>query len=104
MFLLQKMATCKMELVKCYQTPEVFVPVPLRCLKCGCRWCSLTVPCHVKFGPSLWQAGGAYFVITAGVENMEVLNSFVFLADVSLLFRLCLVLDRKRSWTRVQLK
>lgn len=61
----------------------------------------MSVPCHVKFDPSLWQAGGAYFVITA--ENMEVLNNFVFLADVSLLLLFCLVLDLK-SRTRVQLK
>lgn len=53
----------------------------------------MSVPCHVEFGPSLWQASGAYFVITAGLENMEVLNNFVFLADVSLLLLLCLVLD-----------
>lgn len=58
----------------------------------------------MKFGPSLWQAGGAYLVITAGLENMEVLNNFVFLADVSLLLLFCLVLDLKKPRTRVQLK
>lgn len=80
------------------EVPEVWLSVVLTDSS------RVSVPCHVKFGPSLWQAGGAYFVITAGAENMEVLNSFVFLADVSLLFLLRLVLDRKRSWTRVQLK